>query len=116
MVLTLAVVIGLTIFALFSRNEYNLLFALIWVLIISFGGFGILCIFEWNPVIYTLYSAIAVAIGGIFLIIDTKMIIGGSRSFRVPFDDYVFGALIFYMDIIRIFLYILRMLAAAKRR
>jgi FtsH-binding integral membrane protein len=37
------------------------------------------------------------------------MIVGGKR-FEISYDDYIFAALILYIDIIRLFLYILAML------
>jgi FtsH-binding integral membrane protein len=46
---------------------------------------------------------------GIYLIIDTQLIIGGKRL-ELSLDDYVIGALILYMDIIQIFLYLLQMM------
>lgn len=75
--LTLFMVIGLTLFAIFSRNDFNMLFGVAVILVFSFGGFGLLCLMTLSPVIYQLYCAIAVAILGILLIIDTKLIIGG---------------------------------------
>jgi hypothetical protein len=45
---------------------------------------------------------------GIYLVIDTQLIIGG-RRLAISMDDYVVGALILYMDIIQIFLYLLQL-------
>lgn len=113
-ILTLALVIALTIFAFVSTNDLNMIVGIVVVMVVSFGGFGILCIFSWNPIVYTLYCAIAIAIAGVLLLIDTKMIIGGERSIEVSMDDYILGALILYTDIMRLFLLILRILARAK--
>ncbi len=109
--LTLFMVLGLTLFAFFSRNDFNALLGAVIVLFFSFAGFGFLCIITLEPVLYQLYCAIAVSILGILLVIDTKMIIGGERSIGVSMDDYVFGSLILYIDIMRIFIWILRLLA-----
>ena len=48
-------------------------------------------------------------IGGLFLLIDTQLIVGGKRH-ELSIDDYVIGALILYMDIIYIFVYMLKLL------
>jgi FtsH-binding integral membrane protein len=48
-------------------------------------------------------------------VIDTKMIIGGSRSISIPMDDYVLGSLILYVDIMRIFIWMLRLLSWFKK-
>lgn len=113
--LTLFMVIGLTIYAIFSRNDFKMLIGMAFVLVFSFLGFGILCIFTLSPIMYQLYCAIAVCILGILLVVDTKMIIGGEKSIQISMDDYVLGSLILYVDIMRIFLIILQMLGAARR-
>ena len=114
--LTLFMVLGLTLFAVFSRNDFNALIGAAIVLLFSFAGFGFLCIITLEPVLYQLYCAIAVSILGILLVIDTKMIIGGERSIYISLDDYVLGSLILYIDIMRIFIWILRLLAMASRK
>ena len=43
---------------------------------------------------------------GVYLIFDTQLIMGGKR-YELCIDDYVVGALILYLDIIMIFLYLL---------
>lgn len=113
--LTLFMVVGLTLFAIFSRNDLNMLVGVAIILLFSFCGFGFLCIFTFNPIMYQLYCAIAVAIVGILLIIETKMIIGGQKSIQIPLDDYVLGSLILYIDIMRLFLLILQLLGASRR-
>lgn len=113
--LTLFMVIGLTLFAIFSRNDLNMLLGVAIILLFSFCGFGFLCIFTFNPIMYQLYCAIAVAIVGILLIIETKMIIGGKKSIQIPMDDYVLGSLILYIDIMRLFMLILQLLGASRR-
>jgi hypothetical protein len=60
----------------------------------------------WSPFLTNLYCSLGVILFGIYLVIDTQMIIGGKR-FSISYDDYVLGALILYIDIIQIFLYIL---------
>jgi len=108
-ILTLVLVIALTILAFISGDDdLNIIFGVGVVLIVSFGGFGILCLGKWNPTLYSLYCAIAVAVAGILLLIDTKIITGGKSDFDISLDDYVMGALILYADIMRIFLLVLR--------
>lgn len=113
--LTLFMVLGLTLFAIFSRNDLNMLLGVAVILLFSFCGFGFLCLFTFNPIMYQLYCAIAVAIVGILLIIETKMIIGGQKSIQIPMDDYVLGSLILYIDIMRLFMLILQLLGASRR-
>jgi len=63
-----------------------------------------------------LISALIIVIYGLFLIYDTKIICGKINSsekhnnVEFDYDDYVIGALMLYIDIIMIFLHILRTL------
>ena len=61
-----------------------------------------------------IWCSFGIIIFGIYIIIDTKMIIGGER-FEISYDDYIFAAMILYIDIIRLFLYILAMLKGSRR-
>jgi FtsH-binding integral membrane protein len=49
----------------------------------------------------------------IYILVDTQMILGGKNR-NLQLDDYVLGATILYMDIISLFLKILRILGKKK--
>ena len=57
---------------------------------------------------YPFAAGFGVIIGGLFLLIDTQLIVGGRRH-ELSIDDYVVGALILYLDIIYIFLELLKL-------
>lgn len=61
---------------------------------------------SWNQ---TAYCGIGVTIFTIFLAIDLKLVMGGGK-YELSEDDYVMGAIIIYLDIINIFLYVLQFL------
>jgi FtsH-binding integral membrane protein len=71
---------------------------------------GLVCMFSSSPFLNNLLCALGVIIFGIYIIIDTQMIIG-SHKYGIGMDDYILGALILYIDIIQLFLYILRLLS-----
>ncbi len=50
----------------------------------------------------------------VVLVIDTQLLLGGKHKYAISPEDYVEGALAIYLDIINIFMFILRILAAAK--
>ena len=64
--------------------------------------------------LYILYTFIMTIMVGFYLVYDTQLIIG---KFGVAYsvDDYIFATLEIYMDIIRLFLLILRILGRARR-
>lgn len=49
------------------------------------------------------------------LIDDTQLIMGGNHKFSLSPEEYILGAITLFLDIINIFLYILRILGAATK-
>lgn len=46
---------------------------------------------------------------------DTQLIMGGNHKFQLSPEEYILGAITLFLDIINIFLYILRILGAASK-
>ncbi len=61
---------------------------------------------------YGLSIAFAI-IYSIYLLVDTQLILG-RREKRINLDDYILGATILYVDIISLFLKLLRILGKKK--
>ena len=53
-----------------------------------------------------LLCALGVLLFGLYLIFDTQLILGKGR-YSLSIDDYILGALVLYVDIIMIFIYLL---------
>lgn len=111
MVLTSALVSALTLYAFIVRVDFSTMIAILIVVFFCFIMFGVSFAFTLSATTHTLYGTFGVIIGGIILVIDTQWIAGGNRDCSL--DDPIMGALIIYIDIIRIFLY---MLMAMGRR
>lgn len=70
----------------------------------------LLNIFFIKSDIVTILIAIGIAsIYSIYLIIDTQLILGG-KNMELIMDNYVLGAVILYIDIIRLFIEILKII------
>ena len=101
--------VGLTLYAIFIPINFTLMWGMAVVVVMAMIIFAIFSIIAWSPILYNLYCALGVILFGIYLVIDTHLIVGG-RRLQLSMDDYVVGALLLYIDIITIFLYILQML------
>ena len=62
---------------------------------------------------WIVYNLFGVLIYSVYLIYDTQLVAGGKR-YELSMDDYVIAALIVYLDIIMIFLYLLQMLGGSQ--
>ena len=59
-------------------------------------------------------NSIGVLLMSLYLIYDTQLVIG-EKQLLILIDDYIYGALLIYLDIISLFIRILRLLATKKK-
>ena len=111
---TAAITISLTLYAMFTKTDFTQLcgpfvcFALLMIFTVQMLlSILSLFIFSWTDTWIPFAAGFCVIIYGLFLIIDTQLIVGGGRH-ELSIDDYVIGALVLYLDIIYIFLELLK--------
>ena len=111
--ITIAIVVALTLYAIFTPTDFTtcggLLVVLTAVIIILF----IIMLFTDSKIVHLIYCGVGVFLFGLYLVIDTQMIMGG-RSMEYSFDEHCFAAMNLYIDIIQIFLYILQILGSSN--
>ena len=71
--------------------------------------FGIGLIFWKNSVAQLVYSCLGALLFCIYIIYDTQLI-AGSGKFKYTLDEAYLAAIMLYMDIVNLFLYILRII------
>merc|ERR1712137_728684 len=106
---TLSIVFVLGLFAFQTSYDFTgagpYLVAFLWTAILySFiiGMFGALPGTGYAVAMVLLFSA--------YVIHDVQLIVGGKhRKYQLSIDDYCFAALVLYLDIINLFLYILQL-------
>ena len=108
--LTIAVTIGLTIYAVRTTTDFTflggLLFCCCFLGVFTFGFF-----FWIGTTVF--WVALGILIYSIYIIYDTQLIMG-NLGISYNIDDYCFAALNLYIDIIYLFLRILQLVAALK--
>merc|ERR1740121_884578 len=123
--ITCLVVVGLTVFACQTTYDFTgfgpYLFCGCLVLM-GFGfALGIASLFGLNdqdhPAFQSLnicHAAMGALLFSAYIVYDTQLIIGGKHKHRFSIDDYAMAAISLYMDIIQLFLHLLRIFG--KRR
>ena len=107
--ITTAVCLGLTIFALQTKWDFTILRGLMLCLLISLIFFGILAGSVSYRAADVAYAWLGAAIFSIYLVIDTQLLMGGNHRYAITPEEYIFAALNLYMDIINLFLMVLRL-------
>jgi FtsH-binding integral membrane protein len=114
LIITMIVTIGLTLFACQTKYDFTGAGPYLFCALLGLIGFGILnaifCGYGSCQVLNILYSLIGAMIFSMYIVYDTQLIIGKNHQYQLSEDEYVFGALTLYLDIINLFIYILQLI------
>ena len=71
---------------------------------------------EFLPYNESVFCVLGASLFSMYLAHHTRLVVSGKHSkYRLNEKDYVFGAILLYNDIINMFLYLLRLMAADDR-
>ena len=111
--LTATCVIGLTIYACTTSSDLTMCGGLLFVATLGMLVGGILSMFWPNRILAIVLSFCGIIVFGLHIVYDTQLIMGkGAAQFSL--DDYILAAMKLYIDIIQLFLHILRLLSHFK--
>jgi protein lifeguard len=106
-------VAALTVYACNTEEDFTTKMGMSLVLFVCLIMLGLVTLFVQSSFLENLYCCLGVLFFGFYLVIDTQMIMGG-KHFELAIDEYVLAAMLLYIDIIQIFLYILRLLGSRR--
>ncbi|XP_054643290.1 protein lifeguard 3-like [Dunckerocampus dactyliophorus] len=114
--ITALVCITVTVFCFQTKVDFTscggfLCIAAILLMIIGIVTAVVLS-FQYVPWLHMLYAAIGAIVYTLFLVYNTQLLIG-NRELAISPEEYVYGALSLYIDIVHIFLFILQISGAA---
>ena len=112
--MTMIIVFGLSMYACFTKRDMTMMggFLLSFSLILIF--LGIIGIFFRSYFYQMFLDSLGVLLMSLYLIYDTQLVIGQKKNF-IEMDLYILGAMMIYLDIISLFLKILRLLGRKKK-
>jgi len=109
--ITALIVFFLTIFAFQTRIDFTMFRGIMGCILFVFIIAGLIMLFiPPGREMDIIYGSIGALIFSVYLVIDTQMMMGGNHKFAISPEEYIFAAIALYLDIINIFLYILRIL------
>jgi FtsH-binding integral membrane protein len=112
--ITAAVVIGLTLFAFQTKYDFTGMGTYLFVGALVLMIFGFVCIIMRSQIASIVYAALGAGLFSMYLVFDTQLMMGGKHKYSISPEDYIMAALNIYVDIINLFLLILRLVGAAK--
>jgi len=104
--------ISLTIYAFKTKTDISIFAGLSFVICLGMLPLAIISWFVWSKALNTIYCCLGLVLYSLYLIIDTMMICKGKSlgGYAIDFNDYIIGALMLYLDIVMMFVYLLRLL------
>jgi len=117
--LTAAVVLGLSIYALRTKNDLTGAGPYLFCCLMVLCGAGFFMTLTAsiglgnNPMfnaLQVLYAAAGALLFSFFIVYDTQLILGGNHQHEFSVDDYAMAAICLFLDIIQLFLSLLRLL------
>lgn len=113
--LTFGITFVLTAYACMTKSDLTMKLGITLVVLFALSMFGILMGMFWDSrPVEIMVCCLLVVIYGVYLIIDTQLLVGKGR-YRLSMEDYIIGALMIYVDMIGLFIYLLRILGAMRR-
>ncbi|KAG9273900.1 protein lifeguard 1-like [Astyanax mexicanus] len=110
---TLVISFTIIIFSAQTRVDFTICNGIIIILAVDLLMFGFFSIFYYSSMLQILYGCLGALLYSLFLAVDCQLVMGREKYSLNP-EEYVFGALIIYLDIIMIFLYILMILGGSS--
>ena len=114
MLLTLIVVLSLTIYAYKTKEDFTLMGGIFFVFLILICFASIINIFLGIKILDLMIDIFSVFLFSLYIIYDTQIILG-NKSLSLSEDDYILAVLNLYLDIINLFIHILKLVSFMNR-
>ncbi|XP_059172602.1 protein lifeguard 2-like [Physella acuta] len=116
--ITAAVCLAISLFAIQTKIDFTMCSGLLFALVMVLFFFGWACLityYAWgySHIMNCVYGGLAALVFGLFLIYDTQQVMGG-RKYELSAEEYIYGALQLYIDIVYIFIIILGFMGNSK--
>lgn len=119
---TCLVCLAISLFAVQTKIDFTMCSGLLFALVMVLFFFAWSClifylvfpanVFTWR-ILDCVYGGLAALVFSLFLVYDTQMVVGGKKHELSP-EEYVYGALQLYIDVVYLFLILLSLFGKGK--
>ncbi|KAM4700604.1 protein lifeguard 2 [Discoglossus pictus] len=115
--ITALVCLSVTLFSFQTKIDFTSYLGVIFVLlmVLIFSGFFLLILipFKYIPWLQAVYAVLGAIVFTMVLAFDTQTLMG-SRQYSLSPEEYIFGALNIYLDIVTIFTFLLQLFGSTQ--
>ncbi|XP_041849126.1 protein lifeguard 1 [Melanotaenia boesemani] len=106
MAVTLVITVAIIAFTAQTRYDFTICYGILLIVAVDFVMFGFFCTFYYSYITDVTYGCLGALLYSLFLMIDCQLMMG-LMSHRLDPEEYINAALMIYLDIVLIFLYLL---------
>ncbi|AWP03691.1 putative protein lifeguard 1-like [Scophthalmus maximus] len=103
---TLAITLAIIAFSAQTRYDFTICYGVLLILAVDLIMFCVFCTFYYSYVADVAYGCLGALLFSLFLLVDCQLMMG-AMSYRLDPEEYVNAALMLYLDVVLIFLYLL---------
>ncbi|XP_074539371.1 protein lifeguard 1 [Halichoeres trimaculatus] len=111
---TALVSFSLSVFAMQSKWDFTAKSGSLWVFAWTLFSFGLLCAIYRSQFLHILYACLGTLVFSVYLVFDTQLILGENKKYKISPEEYVFAALNLYLDIVTLFLLLLKLISICR--
>eukprot|EP00798_Chlamydomonas_sp_ICE-L_P027301 gene27301-4604_t len=108
--ITAAMTLGLCTYALTTKEDFTPMRGMLFSCLLALLAAGFIAAVFRTPMFNLAASLGGAVLFSAFIVYDVQVMMGGSHKYQISPDEYVFAAMSIYMDVINLFLHILRIL------
>mmetsp|Transcript_32167 Transcript_32167/g.100246 ORF Transcript_32167/g.100246 Transcript_32167/m.100246 type:complete len:245 (-) Transcript_32167:217-951(-) len=113
---TAAIAGALTLFACNTKVDVTGMGGYLRATSLALFFIGLAGLFFHAPMLQMLYACGGAALFSGYIVYDTQLVVGGKHTEKqLSIDDYVLAALSIYMDLVRLFMFLLRIMGEQRR-
>ncbi|XP_077415865.1 protein lifeguard 1 [Vanacampus margaritifer] len=106
MATTLAISLTIIAFSAQTRYDFSCCYGLLLILVVDLVMFGVFSSFYYTHIPQVCYGCLGALVYSLFLMFDCQLMMG-VLSYRLDPEEYVSAALIIYLDVMLIFIYLM---------
>ncbi|XP_076006318.1 protein lifeguard 1 [Genypterus blacodes] len=112
---TAVVSFSLSLFAMQTKWDFTTANGFLWVFTWTLISFALFCAILRSQYLYIVYACLGTLLFSMYLVFDTQLILGGQhRKYEISPEEYIFAALSLYLDIVNLFLFLLRLFGLCR--
>uniref|UniRef100_A0A3P9J5M5 Si:ch211-284o19.8 n=1 Tax=Oryzias latipes TaxID=8090 RepID=A0A3P9J5M5_ORYLA len=106
MAVTLVISAAVIAFSAQTRYDFTFCYGFLLIVVVDFVMFGFLYTFCYSHITNAIHGCLGALLYALFLVVDCQLMMG-RMSYRLDPEEYIYAALMIYLDIFLIFLYLL---------